>query len=687
LKTADGRSKYGSIPLFAAGAVLALVVVLAFWPVVSGARSFFHLDLRYEYLPIWHVVQSALSEGHSPFWIDGEYCGEPLLFHQEAPIFHPLIAPLLATGAPVHRLSDLFSLFHFWLAGFGAFLFLRDRRCDVASALFGGVAWMLSARMVQSAIWPNAVAVQALLPILLLGLFRLADGRRRSGVIIASIAGGIALLAARPQSLLGAAPILVGTTLAVIVLSRDRASTVKDLASVGVLALLLGAPALLPSALIYPETSRALGLTESQRDWNSLTAGGDLDQVFLPVDGPARWPEAAAYPGVLVAILFAVAVVLAFEPAERTFRGVLVGLLFGGIAGLVFAFGASGPLAPVARLPLIRGFRIPARYLGSWSLALALLAGLALAALVARSNLAARLAVPFVVLLSADLVLHARLAAPTAPSAFHSLEPRLASGLRARLRPDAAGFPRRVWSTVFPPPLWTFDDPEKLAFAREREPLYGALPMRFGLEAVSGQGPSPKRWNLLFRRPARRLAELAGVGAFVSRIPSGPGRPPRLFVEELEGLPRAIAVSDWIVVPPSQAVSTVLDASFDPRRTAVLEVETPPRGAPKWEPDSASVRLRSRAPGRVSLEVTLPGEGILVVFQTFEAGWRATVNGIPRPLLAADAAFQGVRLEAGKHVVELEYHPRGLIPGIAAAAVGIVALGILAARWRPGGSG
>src|SRR5262249_45481040 len=117
---------------------LAFIVVIAFWPVVSGQRSFFHLDLRYEHLPVWSVTQTALREGVSPFWIDAEYCGHPLLFHSEAPIFYPITAPLLWTGASVGRLADIFSLLHFWLAGFAAFLLLRDLGTDRLSALWGG---------------------------------------------------------------------------------------------------------------------------------------------------------------------------------------------------------------------------------------------------------------------------------------------------------------------------------------------------------------------------------------------------------------------------------------------------------------------------------------------------------------------------------------------------------------------
>ena len=211
------------------------------------------------HLPIWHVTQQALLAGESPFWLEGFYCGHPLLFTQEVPLFYPLTVPLLATGARVHRLADLFSLFHFWLAGFLAFLFLRDVRSDVFSSLFGGIAWMLSARLLQTALWPNAVAASALVPLVLLALLRIGRGQRRSGVLFVAVSGGLALLTARPQVLLSAAPLVAILVAATIVLAARKGEAVRDLLLGGALALLLGAPSLVPSALLYPETSRAGG--------------------------------------------------------------------------------------------------------------------------------------------------------------------------------------------------------------------------------------------------------------------------------------------------------------------------------------------------------------------------------------------------------------------------------------------
>jgi uncharacterized membrane protein YfhO len=87
-----------------------------------------------------------------------------------------------------------------------------------------------------------------------------------------------------------------------------------------------------------------------------------------------------------------------------------------------------------------------------------------------------------------------------------------------------------------------------------------------------------------------------------------------------------------------------------------------------------------RGPGRLRLAAELPAEGILVVFNSYEKGWRATVDGEARPVLVADAAFQGVRLSRGRHDVELSYHGRGVAAGFALAALGIAGLVLLSAK-------
>lgn len=667
----------------AAGAALALAAAIAFWPVVSGERSFFHWDLRYEHVPIWQVTQKALRSGESPFWIDGHYCGNPLLFTQEAPLFYPLTAPLLFTAAPAHRLSDLFTLFHFWLAGFLAYLLLRDLGCDPLSSLFGGIAWMLSARMIQSALWPNAVAVLALLPLALAGVLRICRGRRRSGILAASVAGGLCFLASRPQVLLAIAPLFASVVVGGFIAARRKGTVAVDLALSALLAFALGAPSLLTSAALYPDSSRARGLERSEREIGPLNAE-NLDLVFLPVDGPDRWPEAAAYPGFLVEFLFAVGIVLTLRRTDGFPSFLFAAVAIGGLIGFLFAFGESGPYRFIAELPLLRGFRVPTRFLASWSLMLSIGAALALSRLVGRAPRGQTIAAVCVIGLAVDLALHARHATSTAPSSVYAIRPDLASAVEKMLTPDEVGFPRRLWSLVGPPFLWAYEDTRKLAVARTSEPIYGSIGMSFGIETIGGAGPPLQRWKQVFQPPEPRGAELGGVGALIlpaQEVPPPPlGEPHRVQVQKFAGFPRAIVVPAAIVVPPSKAVAMTLDEKLDLRRVAVLEEGSPLSPASRWNSGEASVRLLSRGPGRSNLAVSLPGEGVLVVFHTFEKGWRATVDGKPQPVLAADAAFQGVRLPPGDHVVELEYRPRGLAAGIAAAAAGVLGLVICAFR-------
>jgi hypothetical protein len=352
------------------------------------------------------------------------------------------------------------------------------------------------------------------------------------------------------------------------------------------------------------------------------------------------------------------------------------GIVVGAAIGLLFAFGEKGPLGFVANLPLIRGFRIPARYLTSWSLGLALASALALSALLSRTRRPSVIAGVCVLVLATDLVLHARRSAPAGPSSVYSTEPVLASLLRARLGKDELGFPRRVWSVVLPPLLWLFDDREKLTLAGSSEPLYGAIGMNFGFEMVGGSGPSPARWKSLFVGIDARRAELAGAGALVLPAPSG------FALSGFPGLPRAVVVPEAVVVRPGRALAAVLDPGLDPRHTAVLEQGSDLEVDPRWT-TTATLRLVSRGPGRLKLAAALPGDGVLVVFNTFEKGWGAKVDGVTQPVVVADYAFQGVRIPAGRHEVELRYRPRGLAAGIAAAAVGALGLVICAFRMPP----
>jgi hypothetical protein len=215
------------------------------------------------------------------------------------------------------------------------------------------------------------------------------------------------------------------------------------------------------------------------------------------------------------------------------------------------------------------------------------------------------------------------------------------------------------------------------------EPLAFGLGMQFGLEAVQGlEGPTLRASQILSETPSLKVAVLTGAACVVRwiRNESGTVPPLRIRIQDVTALPRASVVPEAVPAPPGGAMAAVLAPSFDPRRTAVVEGTGPLTRRAEWDRGDASVRLRSRRTGSVELAARLPAEGILVLAQSYERGWRATVDGRPAPVFRANAAFLGIRLPAGLHEVRFDYRPRGLREGAALAAAG--ALGLVLAALR-----
>jgi Bacterial membrane protein YfhO len=543
---------------------------------------------------------------------------------------------------------------------------------------------MLSARVLQSAIWPNAVAASALLPLLLLGMVRIAGGRARiSGVLVTAVSGALLLLASRPQVVVGALPLLVTAALFFLAKSPVRKRALVDLSAAALLAAALGAPALFPSAALYDEMSRAAGLSHVERDVNPISFSSGLDMVFLPVDGGTRWPEAAAYPGVAAGLLFLWGASFALRGGREFPRGLFLALLVGGALGLVFAFGEKGPYRFLADLPLLRNFRIPARYLVSWSLAVALGSAMALSRVASRFSRPRLFEAGAVVLLSADLVWHAHRAAPTSLASLDTVEPDLVRVLKSKLGRDEVGFPRRFWRLAELYPLMAFPDSTRDAAARRFDALFDGQGMRYGLESVEGGGPPLARTSWLLTRPSPRTAALTGATCLVETPPSRRGQvfPSDWTVREIPALPRVILVPRAVPVPGPRALAETLAPAFDPKREAIVE-ETEALAPARAGEAPGVVRLISRRPGHVELATIAMGERVLVFFDSWEEGWRASVDGRETPVFRADTAFRGVRLAEGNHRVIFDYRPPGLREGAGVFVAGLlgVALFVIHAR-------
>jgi hypothetical protein len=135
-------------------------------------------------------------------------------------------------------------------------------------------------------------------------------------------------------------------------------------------------------------------------------------------------------------------------------------------------------------------------------------------------------------------------------------------------------------------------------------------------------------------------------------------------------VPRAYAVDGVRVADGDAAVRMTGDPAFDLQREVILPAGPARPSDPAFH---AEVRLTALQPDRTIVEATLSGPGHLVLVDTFDPGWHASVDGKPAALLRANVAFQAVPVPAGSHRVELAYRPRSVIWGAVITMLALMA--------------
>ncbi len=142
--------------------------------------------------------------------------------------------------------------------------------------------------------------------------------------------------------------------------------------------------------------------------------------------------------------------------------------------------------------------------------------------------------------------------------------------------------------------------------------------------------------------------------------------------------PRASVVGSWRVVPSqARALEAVTAPEFDPGRSVILERD-PGLGPPPARPTAGRATYRSTGPQSAVVEVVSGGPALVLVRTSYDPDWRATVDGRPVPVLAADYVVQGVAVPAGHHVIELSYDDPWVGRGLLASTVVVAFMGLAA---------
>jgi hypothetical protein len=122
------------------------------------------------------------------------------------------------------------------------------------------------------------------------------------------------------------------------------------------------------------------------------------------------------------------------------------------------------------------------------------------------------------------------------------------------------------------------------------------------------------------------------------------------------------------------ALQALISPGFEPSSEVILSGEGAGSAAEASLGGSGAVRLTELFCDRVRLEAEADAPGIVVLVDAWDPGWRAWTDGLPSPVLRANAAFRAVAVPAGRHVIEMRYRPRAVTAGLTLSVSGLAAL-------------
>jgi hypothetical protein len=201
-------------------------------------------DLYCQIIPWRSAVRTAFANGEWPLLNPFMLCGDILAAAAQPAPYDPF--NLLGMLIPLPPSLTFAAAMTFFLAGFGAFVFMRSLGCGELAALVTAAGWMFSGNVAFFVGWPLARS-WAYLPLIFFAVrFVVRETSIRGGVILL-IALTLLILSGHPESLLHVTAVGAAYGLFEIVSTRERIGRVIAIACAsGVVALLLTAIFLLP---------------------------------------------------------------------------------------------------------------------------------------------------------------------------------------------------------------------------------------------------------------------------------------------------------------------------------------------------------------------------------------------------------------------------------------------------------
>ena len=379
-----------AVPRLAAAIGFAALVLVVYAHPLFTRRSFVGRDLIPYGYPLESATHAAWSSGRLPLWNDDVSGGRPQLPNPNAGAFYPLRPALSVVPFPVAM--KILPVAHWIVAAIGMLALVTALGGSAEAGWVAAGAYAFSGVLVSEVFYLPNQAGAALQPWALWSLVRPARNAPRRVLGIA-VVYGLMLLEGDAVSVLLA---LLAASIWILSDSSARRSLVASLVGGLALAALLALPQLVATALLVPETRRAVSgvtlgeaLTYSLSPWRLL-------ELLVPylfgetwtLDAARIWGAAlfrCRYDTLFCGALAIVALVLGRGTRARRFCVALA------VTCTVAA--AVGTFAPeaVRTLPSPLPLRFPEKLVVGATLALSLQAGLAWNRIAASPQRGARL--------------------------------------------------------------------------------------------------------------------------------------------------------------------------------------------------------------------------------------------------------------------------------------------------------
>jgi hypothetical protein len=342
--------------------LLAILPALWLWPLVVGMLPDF-MDTLTLLTPMRMEAARQLREGTLPLWNPRIFSGIPLAANPQPSIWYPPQFFFYLVPTPLG--NAWVTLFHYMLAGWGAYFLARRLTRNVAAALFAGFTFQFGSMMVSRIALSMHLYTAPWVPWVLLAVEAALRGegwRPRRGSAFVGIILTLQFLAGAPQISYYTMLVLPIYWLMRAGMMRGRKGIVDAVVQgcwALLLMILLSGIQLVPTLAFMQEVERSEIAVDRLRD-QALNGAMTWRALWGGTGSPVEDTDTINAVGLGVLLLCVAAFV------RRRSRGMATALLLVGLISWLLSIGALVPLWSKL-LPYYAGFHAPRRALILWS--------------------------------------------------------------------------------------------------------------------------------------------------------------------------------------------------------------------------------------------------------------------------------------------------------------------------------